>query len=168
MVKAALILLCLAVSGCAPTHSEALRDVRPAIPIDPQTTQDTLHSLVLERALRQGTVDFPAGARLVILQRDSSISSPAGLPHVDAVTYYLLSHAEIQRLADRSGDIIYLQVTSPRIQGDSAKVWLGTSFALQRRPGRSVVLLAGGGCSWSLKREAGKWHLFDPTLCLVS
>jgi hypothetical protein len=168
MIRFGWILL-VACAACGKGLTNPLDEIAPAIPTPPRTQDDTLRALVLAEVLQHGTVDLEPRPAFVILQADSgSRLTTSALPHAQTTTFYLLTHTEIQDIADRSGDLKYLQVAPAIVQADSAKVYVGTAFALQRTPGRQVVLLAGGGCDWPLVRESAQWRPLAPRLCLIS
>jgi hypothetical protein len=167
MLRSGWILL-IACAACGKSLTNPLEQLAPAIPTAPRTQDDTLRALVLAEVLRQGTVDLEPRPAFVILQSDFSAQlTTSALPHSQMTKFYFLTRTEIQDIADKSGDLRYLKVAPAVVQADSAHVGVGTDFALQRKPGRSGYLEAGGGCRWPLVREPAGWRVLAPQYCRI-
>ena len=166
-----ILIITLAFLGCArslPPLRQGLARLNPARPQPPLSTIDSLLSLALEQAVIHGVADFPPHSREIII-RNSPFASAHVLPRMDSVTFYIVDSAQIQTLADRYGDVSYLLLGTTTTEADSATAAIGNTFALRRSPGRGpVVLMAGGGCYWILRRHDGRWQIERLGGCLIS
>jgi hypothetical protein len=156
------ILLVLAI-GCASSLRSALSYfAEPGTARVQVTLEDSLTALVLDHIYHHGGRLPPPGSVLVI-GLDSGAPSPQA-PLLDSVTVYVLSRANIQRVADRAGDFSYVGVGRPAVQGDSASIYVGSYRAFQRRGGLQWL----DGCGWALKREGNEWRVLGAFSCLTS
>jgi hypothetical protein len=154
-----------------PALVEALRHVPATSPSLPRSDSDSIVATVLEQIAFHGTVDLPP-ARLVVVKRDSAFPSSSALPRIGSITFFLLTEGDIRRVADRSGELSYLNVDHPKILGDSAVVSVSTALVVDAaRADRGYGRYYRGpwnlgGCAWALKRVKGSWRVLKP-LCLI-
>jgi hypothetical protein len=160
------LLLCVLLAfGCAASLQEQLARLGPMRAEEPLTPEDTLIGLVLAQAALHGTVDFHPRHQVVVENRGNRLT-PHAIPRSDSLTFFVLDTAQIQHLADRTGDFSYLRVYVPRIAGDTAHLGIGSSRAFRHRS-RPVLFLGGGACSLTAVRRAGSWEFIGHTACII-
>lgn len=73
-----------------------------------------------------------------------------------AVKINALPKPEIQMLADRKGDYLYLQIGAISITGDRAEIGISTQWAVSKKT-RNKVYMSGGGYVLEFIKENGEW-----------
>lgn len=162
----AIILLACALSGGCATRSPAdyaIRGLRPIGALPPVTARDTVVRLALEIAVTQGIPDYSPRPHTIVMARQG-ISAHI-LPTSATTAFYILDSTRLQDTADRHGLFPVLAIAA-RLEGDSATVQIGSHFILPQ--GRTIVLMAGGGCAWRYRRTAGNWVLTRDFGCFIS
>ena len=157
-------------AGCStPSIRDALIKATSTPAEAPATDSDVLLQLALRRVVEGRAVPdyglLPDSQVIVVLKRDSSIT-PRILPQTSQVRFLLLTANQIHLLADRYDHFVCLVVNVGRIEGDSAIVGAGTTWApSKRRPG--TLYMSGGSCAWQYRKRDDAWH-FEKTLgCLI-
>ena len=124
------------------------------------STQDTIVALSIREAVLGGTsFGLP---RQVVVQRVPDVVSSHALPAIDSVEFYLLDTLQIEKLASQAGNFTYLRPFPPRINGDSAVVFVGRRHGLMPRRPAGVT-----SCSWRAIRRSGAWVVDAPLGCVV-
>ena len=156
--------------ACTTTTIRAALLNLPATPAEPSRTDaDTLLQLALRRTVEERAVPdyglLPDSQAVVVLRRNDSIT-PRILPQSSRVRFLLLTLDQIRDLADRYDHFVYVTVSLGKIEGDSAIVGAGTTWApSKKRPG--TVYMSGGSCAWQYRKREDGWH-FERTLgCLI-
>ena len=78
----------------------------------------------------------------------------------DSLQYLLLSKEEIQALADKYGDFVYISVGAPNVFGDSAEIGVQTEWAYSRRlhhTASTVFMIGGLFCSSIFFLRSDQW-----------
>lgn len=154
----------------APSIRDALPNLTPTIPQDPQTDAEFLMQLALRRAVVEeravpdyGLLSDPH--MIVVLKRDSTMT-PRVLPRSSDVQFVLLTKEQIRELADRHGHFVYVTLSVGRIDGDSGQVGASTTWAPSKRNPR-MVYMSGGSCAWQYRKHDGIWQ-YEKTLgCVI-
>ena len=150
-------------SACAATmtFTQAVERLPLTRPEPAGSAQDTIVALSIREAVLGGTsFGLP---RQVVVQRVPDVVSSHALPAIDSVAFYLLDMLQIEKLASQAGNFTYLRPFPPRINGDSAVVFVGR----RRRHGLRHIFGGVGGCSWRAVRRSGAWVVDTPLGCVV-
>ena len=169
------MLLLVLFTGCV-SIQKAVQRLPATTPGVPHSDKELLVSLAIKRAVvdERDITDYnllPNKGKIIVSSvtmpltvRDTGhrdILSAGALPATDSVQFVLLSPAELQRLADKIGSFVYLQPGSIAVEGDTAKVELGTTW--KSKQGSRVVYLSGGGYQLQYVHKQGQWY-FDRAL----
>jgi hypothetical protein len=84
------------------------------------------------------------------------VLGPAALPAREGYEFFLVSEAEAQKEADRTGAFVhFIDVNGARIAGDTATIWLGVDFVFPRDKKLIKMCCCRGQAIFH--REAGRW-----------
>ena len=166
------ILLCvIALSSCSYSSMTALME--PTLPASPHNDEE----MVIAEALRRAVVDekdiqgyqMLRDKATVVLESEfqtnrgpQSLTSGA-LPHTDKVRFVLLSHRQLDRLAQLRGELSWLSVERVDLAGDTATIQLGVNSNRKMSEGSTWLEVGWGmgqseGYILSYRKEDGAWH----------
>jgi hypothetical protein len=151
-------------SACTQTLTQALSDLPRARPLVPVTAQDTVIAAALLEGLR---TQFAHQSNVIIAQESGDLTA-ASLPHVDTLTFLLLTPEQIQQLADEYGDLSYFRISRPTVTDSVATVNIGIYGSYSRAVARWAIVDGPTSCEWRFVRHGGQWRIQGNTICLVS
>lgn len=86
---------------------------------------------------------------------------------IDKVQICLKSKSELQEIADKTSDFLYLTLGNIEIDGDTAKIGLLNSWVVSKKNKGKYALMSGGGYILTYKKVNGKW-IYDVTATHLS
>ncbi|HBY69540.1 MAG TPA: hypothetical protein DEG69_18410 [Flavobacteriaceae bacterium] len=78
------------------------------------------------------------------------------------VQFCLKSESELQAIANKTDDFLYLTLGSIKITDETAKIGLSNSWIVKKRNKGKYVMMSGGGYILTFKKVNGEW-VFDET-----
>lgn len=147
-------------SACAATltSTQALKRLPVTRPEPGWSAQDSIVALSIREAVVGGS--FGLSRQVVVLRVPDVVSSHA-LPRIDSVAFYVLDTLQMENLASRAGNFTYLRPSPPRINGDTAVMFVA------RRHGLGPISSGVGACSWRAVRRSGMWAVDTSLGCVV-
>ncbi|SRR6266496_97208 len=162
-VRHLIIIAAVLSSACTETLTQALERLPRTQPDPPISVEDTVTATALRDALATGYVHGPR----VIASGHGALRS-SSLPHVDSVTFLLLTPEHIQALADEYGDLGYVQILGPTVRDSVATVSIGLDGAFSRAQHPYGVVDGRSSCEWRLTRDNGQWRAEHSRICIIS
>ncbi len=164
-VRCLIIVTAVLSPACTETLTQALGRLPRTQPDPPISVEDTVTAKALRDALATGYVHGP----LVIIANGDGALRSSSLPHVDSVTFLLLTPEHIQALADEYGDLSYVKILGPTVRDSVATVTIGLDGAFSRAQHPYGVVDGGGSCEWRLTRGNGQWRAErSRMICMIS
>ena len=148
-------------SACAATltSTQALKRLPLTRPALGWSAQDTIVALSIREAVLGGT-SVGLSRQVVVLRVPDLVSSHA-LPRIDSIAFYVLDTLQVENLPRRARDFTYLRPFPPRINGDTAVVFVAW------RHGLGPIFSGVGSCSWRAVRRSGVWVVDTSLGCVV-
>src|SRR5438552_7903126 len=128
------------------------------------TASDTGTRLAITDALKYFR---PHRGRIILTSPDGRLSA-AGVPNTSEWILVILSRDELQRFADDSGDLSYVQVFPAAIVGDTALVDISLESARSRSRREGQLVMGGASaCTWLAVKRSHGWVLAGRRTCFI-
>ena len=88
---------------------------------------------------------------------ESSIERSEVPNKIGNVQFCVKSKSELQKIADRTDDFLYLTLGNIKIKEDTATIGLMTSWAVSKENKNKRIMMSGGGYVWEFKKKDGTW-----------
>ena len=76
---------------------------------------------------------------------------------IDGVKFCVKSKSELQKIADKTDNFLYLTLGNIEIKNDVAKIGLMTSWSVSKKNKKKMVMMSGGGYVWEFKKTNDIW-----------
>ena len=76
---------------------------------------------------------------------------------INNVQLCIKSETELQKIADKTGDFLYLTLGNIEIDGETAKIGLSNNWVVSKKNKGKYALMSGGGYILTYKKVNGKW-----------
>ncbi len=155
----------MALSTCGKNLARALNTLPATAPLPLSSDEDRVIAAALLCATTQPRPRCGEGPPVfdhmrVVVDTSSDHVSAHTLSSSDSLQYLLLSKEEIQALADKYGDFVYISVGAPNVFGDSAEIDVQTKSAYSRRlhhTASTVFMIGGLFCSSIFFLRSDQW-----------
>ncbi len=87
---------------------------------------------------------------------------PKDVPtQIEKVRFCVKSQLEIQAIADKTNDFLYLTFGNIEIKGNIAKIGISNGWVVSKKNKGKYVMLSGGGYVWEFKKVNGIWKFHE-------
>ena len=76
---------------------------------------------------------------------------------INNVKFCIKSKPELQKIADETGNFLYLTLGNIEIKENTAKIGVMTSWSVSEKNKRKMVMMSGGGYVWEFEKKDGNW-----------
>jgi len=89
-----------------------------------------------------------------------NLFDPNNVPtQIGKVRFCVKSLSEIQAIADKTNDFLYLTFGNIEITGNIAKIGISSGWVISKKNKGKFAMLSGGGYVWEFKKVKGIWEL---------